>query len=65
MDKVTEAMSSAASELNPSILEGLGFGLEIMSTAGTTTCYIYILHELELISTAGTTIKIVFLLHGI
>ena len=37
MDKVTSAMSSTVSVLDPSILKGLGRGLELMSTAGTTT----------------------------
>ena len=41
MDKVTAAMSSAVSVLDPSILKGLGRGLDLMSTAGTTPCDSY------------------------
>ena len=36
------AMSSVVSVLDPSLLEGLGRGLELMSTAGTSLCDKYI-----------------------
>ena len=46
MSKVSDAMSNEVSILDPDVLQGLGKGLELMSTAGigvdSCDCYRYI-----------------------
>ena len=42
MSKVSDAMSSVVAILDPDVLQGLGKGLELMSTAGIVPCDCYI-----------------------
>ena len=54
MSKVSDAMSNEVSILDPDVLQGLGKGLELMSTAGigvdSCDCYRYISVWNEVIS---------------